>query len=65
MNSDRVVSLFFFVRARSTRMNGQGRVIDTCSVFTLYISTVEGNGEEREEERMEELRIRRKKKVSD
>ena len=46
-------------------MNGQGRVIDTCSVFTLYIATVEGNGEEREEERMEELTLRRKRKVSD
>ena len=46
-------------------MNGQGSVIDTCSVFTLYIATIEGNGEEREEERMEELTLRRKRKVSD
>ena len=46
-------------------MNGQGRVIDICSVFTLYIATFEGDGEEREEERMEELRLRRKKKVCD
>ena len=33
----------------------QGRVIDTCSVFTLYIATVDRNGEEREVERIEEL----------
>ena len=64
MKGDRVVS-GFFVRAGSTRMNGQGRVIDICSVFTLYIATFEGDGEEREEERMEELRLRRKKKVRD